>query len=1267
MASDGSPLPATEDDYQTLAASAATGITAATGLLTAKPKEPGRFTVPERVEKGRLSRSDFIVSVNGDSNQLVNHVLEVLRLPRGGAAARQIRAQLDTAAVKPQVSGMTNGDAIRVKISGAGWSGYLSVTAVVREMVHRETAPKVEFENGSESFTSLGLSFEERRRRSLGMQYRGKFPHTSLSISGIANRDTTQGLISDTAGRVIGKGKTVEAGALLEGKIEFQIDYRLQGLGKPRVRPGTSDERVAVGAVVMVPERDMRLIPEPAPDSQPAGAEPGIVPSTAIAGDGPQPQPPKERFALPKRIRHRLALSSSDIVLDVWSSGHSGGQPSTMTDILRDADLNRRGREVFGRSWLRMVEKILAEVDLRRVHFELKAMMAGNPITVDAPPGVTGRVLITARLHSARQVSETAQTEFNVGTSRTRDRSAADPRATTSASRSKSLSVQVLGSSDPTGHLPSVQAGPTVMGSVGRNDFEFLGLRTNAGMTMKVKAPGVVYDGVVDLQVRLESRQARLHQATQVNVRFLSEQAEAESVKGKEKKGDKREGTVFQGPALPLPRAGDPRPSLPDAMAPPRRVWGGEPGQGLSDTDIIRGLPDTGGLLQALEVVGKEVFGARSWPRLAPVMRGALGHASLAAGLPAMSRGEAVLNPLALQGVGQQKVRMTARARIVGMRYLRTSSKAELNPVNELTSQSTRSEQYWWQGGLQIQAGPSVGLVTVAGQAGLLYRRRNASVLTSTGRVIANAKIPERIAVYDADVQTTFTLRVGSRRRVITSLISAEIGIPVTETTAVIGGETEFSPQPLYEEPLEIAGTERPAETAVRGLTDDEQRAAALLGAEHGFSLGQLARAFDVMTRLRAASAAQADTPSAEYLGLLGGEVGVPGPGTTDVRRLVGLLDLAGKIFQAEPVTVDEVAALRRLADTVVARQSTDRLRWSGSVIEDGLRAEYRRREPASGPEVTAGDLRGLVRMTVAETLLDSTQGFSTQQLDRVFRLVGRLRERTGRDDAFTLEFLRWLGGAVGLHHQDAALIRWTRQVIDAQGTRRLFQLLDLAAETFGDEPVTVEDLADLRRLGDLMTNRPSGGRWQAPEPVTTETLRAEARTLLYLPPGADVSEAEVRDLVAMTRTAKAARRRAGGGRVRREDLRAATAHSWKTRLAIRWVREYLSRHSQRDLRVRHLRRLLVRLADGDNGRAGRAYLHDVLDLMAAANDDELRAIFADSGNLRAQLEMAFAGTGPLRERYNAFQLRLLAVTPSRMARSTRSDDPGIAAEPNPN
>ena len=270
IASTEEPLPTTEENYRSLAEDPEKNITPATGLLVAEPKEPGKFAVPERVENGRLSRSDFILSVNDDRNQLVNHILNVLGLPRGGAAARRIRDQLDTAAVKPQIPGMTNGDAIRVKVSGTGWFGHLSVTAVVREMTHRESVPKVEFENGSESYTSLGLSLEERHRRNLGLQYRGKFPHTSLSISGTANQDTTQGLISETTGRVIGKGKTVEAGALLEGKIEFHIDYRLQGLGRPRVRPGTGDQRVAVRAVVMVPERDMRMVPGAGPGSRPA-------------------------------------------------------------------------------------------------------------------------------------------------------------------------------------------------------------------------------------------------------------------------------------------------------------------------------------------------------------------------------------------------------------------------------------------------------------------------------------------------------------------------------------------------------------------------------------------------------------------------------------------------------------------------------------------------------------------------------------------------------------------------------------------------------------------------------------------------------------------------------------------------------------------------------------------------------------------------------------------------------------------------------------
>lgn len=1222
-ASEGRLLPASGSEYRQLADHAVSPAAPATGYLVAEPREPGKFAVPERVENGRLSRSDFVLSVHDDGNQLVTHVIDALQ-PLGRAVTRLVRSQLDTAAIKPQIPGMTNGDVIKVPLSGNGWSGHLSVTAVVRGLTYRESVPKVEFENGTENYSTLGLSLEERLRRILGGQYRGKFPHTSLAITGTLNRDTTEAMTSDVTAREIAKGKTVETGALLNGDIEFRIDYHLRRFNVVQFRPPPDARRVAVRVAVMVPERDMRTFPEASADTQPAGPDSEAARGAAPTR-GPQPQLPDRWFAPPERIRRRLGLSSSDIVLDVWPDR----QPTSMADILRNAGLDQRGREVFGRSWPRMLEKILTEVDLRRLHFELKAMTAGHPITVDAPRGMTGRALITARLTFAQQVSSTGQTEFNVGTSRSRDRSTAEPRTTSSASRSRGLSAQILGSSDPTGHLhASVQAGPTFVGFLGRNDFEFLSTQTNTGMTTKVKVPGAVYDGRVRLHIRLVSAElARLHQGAQVNVRFLAEQDESEPVAN-------REATVFRGE--PLRSRELAVPSTAGAVAPPSRVWSLVRGQGLRDTDTIRGLPDTGGLFPALEAAGKTVFGAGSWGRIAPLMREALSHASLSAGLPAMTRGEAMLNPLAFRELGRPQGQISGQARIVLMQYERTSAKAEMNPVNELTSRSVRSEQYWWQGGLQIQLGAEFGPVTVAGVAGGLYRRRNAAVLGSTGRVLASAKIPAPTAVYSAYVLTTFTLREGTRQRVVTGVIPAEIGIPIAQTTPAAEGETEFRPPLFHEEPAEIAGT------AERELTAEEnQDVAQLLGAGHELGPEQLARAFGVVARLRDAQADPADVPATEYLRSIGGAVGVPVRGQAGARQLVGLLDVAGEIFGDDPVTVDEVAALRQLG-VVTRRRSGWRFWLSPPVTVGGLRAEYERRGLASGREVTAAHLRELVRTTQAETLLGTGHKFSTGQVAQVFRLVSSLRRDAGPKDAPTAEYLRWLGWAVGLHHQDRPLARWTRRVAGTVRMHRLFQLLDLATEIFGDEQVGVADLADLRRLTDMVAIAPSGGRLRRLRPVTPDRLRAEFRTQLGLPDDANVTTAELRDLVAMTRTAKAARRLSGGGPIQRADLRGQAAQRQAARRAAKQVRAHLSWSAEHKLGIERQRELLRELAVAD---AGGTHLQEAMDLLDDAHDDDLRAIFSDDGSLRALLDMAFIGTGSLRGRYNAFLRRWSSVT----------------------
>src|SRR6202012_2823096 len=91
-------------------------------------------------------------------------------------------------------------------------------------------------------------------------------------------------------------------------------------------------------------------------------------------------------------------------------------------------------------------------------------------------------------------------------------------------------------------------------------------------------------------------------------------------------------------------------------------------------------------------------------------------------------------------------------------------------------------------------------------------------------------------------------------------------------------------------------------------------------------------------------------------------------------------------------------------------------------------------------------------------------------------------------------EYLNGLGTAAGLHHQDAPLVRLAQRVSGGGQLRRLFELLDVAAEVFGEGPVPGAGLACLRPPGDLVAIQPSRGELRRRRPVTAERLRAEFR-----------------------------------------------------------------------------------------------------------------------------------------------------------------------------
>jgi hypothetical protein len=192
---------------------------------------------------------------------------------------------------------------------------------------------------------------------------------------------------------------------------------------------------------------------------------------------------------------------------------------------------------------------------------------------------------------------------------------------------------------------------------------------------------------------------------------------------------------------------------------------------------------------------------------------------------------------------------------------------------------------------------------------------------------------------------------------------------------------------------------------------------------------------------------------------------------------------------------------------------------------------------------------------------------------------------------------------------------------------RRLFGLLRKADPVFASKPVTVMGLRNLRRLTDLDA-APARRRRR---PMAMDDLAAEYRAHLGLPGDPEVTPANLHELVAFMGAAKAARRQAGGGAVRREHLHAAAEPRRAARSAAAEIREYLS-DPRIDLGVQRQRWLLGQLI---SPAAGGLELPEVLVALDAINEADLRDLFNDGGRLWASLDMAFVGTGPLLRQYH--------------------------------
>ena len=493
---------------------------------------------------------------------------------------------------------------------------------------------------------------------------------------------------------------------------------------------------------------------------------------------------PDERVPPPRRVLDTMRLSSADVVLDVAPPtprrGHASGG---MAEILAAAD--ERGQALFGRSWPAARMALLAELDLARLRQDLRTMMAGQPIVVKVPHG---QVLITARVLEIEHASSTEQTEFNSGTQRRtavilseRDTGGLRVAADRDGGTATVATGSVLATTDPVGGSPiAVVAGVTGTLSMGNQTARVRSLAGTVAITTKAKEAGEVFVGSMLLNVRLERNTSA--GPPQVAMAFAPARFTA-LIRGSEVGPVPLPGQVSQAGPVPLPgqvSRGE--------WEPPARVWSPRPGEGLRDTDVVHGLPDTGGFLQAVEADGRSLFGTGTWKRISGTVFDTLGNVQLAAHLPSMTRGEALVSPPLLTGPTDPQADVTVTAQIVELRFVREDDSAELNPVSETRDRETYGRRHWWGGGAQAQAGvaahlPGLSIVATL-NAGFQRRGRDAVGETLTGRVVDNGKFAEPVARFEGHVKFTTTLRKGDQTRTFVGLAPVELSIPVNDCVA---------------------------------------------------------------------------------------------------------------------------------------------------------------------------------------------------------------------------------------------------------------------------------------------------------------------------------------------------------------------------------------------------------------------------------------------------------------------------------------------------
>ncbi|MFJ9951216.1 hypothetical protein [Kitasatospora sp. NPDC091207] len=790
-------------------------------LETPAPVAP---TAP-RVPYAEMSASDVVHRLEGAgavNTAVAAHLERFGKLPAD--VARIVAERLGPAALQAELSQLSRGGHVTVKVAGKAWEAEITVSGRLRgEATPVETIGKFESEAGSQNKIGHGVSHDQRDRSLFGVGGTGKASPVDITAGYVRRDDASTGFSLDSSGGTTSRGKATETADVLATDVIFDVRVTSRRLSVPGM-PSHTEQLRAVEAHATV----VRPVHEQLSDTGENHARPVRV---------------------PQRIEESHVLGSADYITNVFDPARRAPGGDT-TRGFGESLLGRAatGERLFdgktaaewlngrGRSGLR--DKLLDVLTPNTLHEQLKVMMSGRKLVI-GDGGVTIR--IGASLDSLRNTGASKTTEFNTGAQVEHGYTAADGVTGGGGGTGHTVTATVAGSPG------TYFLGGSLSGGTGAEHQEQRSSRTGAGNATKAKIPGSVFGGEATLHFIVERRSA-LGGTTygyftrKVGIEAFVDRAETRpalpvtqnnegSAAGQEPGGPPRrpapDPNTFsveeirrerdrldrEQPDRPRRTRGALDTADTAVRRPPAALWD----SGLADSHVVRALGGAEGL-RGMVAAGKSYFGKGDWSRIKAAVERIVDPVSLAGHLntqvhpeaerparpadgspesaegggPAVPKSKVglatyAIGPVALTGGAGVEVRLTIR----DLEYQRTDTNAEMSPSGGAAAGAGDVGQRSFQAGGRFTAGPSWGkggdfAGRLTGNVDLAYQSRGETSTASAGQVLANAKVPTTMARYEGHVEVEVTFVDGTKEpRTQKAVVPIMVDIPERETTPV--------------------------------------------------------------------------------------------------------------------------------------------------------------------------------------------------------------------------------------------------------------------------------------------------------------------------------------------------------------------------------------------------------------------------------------------------------------------------------------------------